>query len=235
MNYQAAPLTFGRNKPVFVSPHRFLYLVEQTLGKPLPESEQRRFEGCKSAQQFVSIIAESPVDEFLGIDLWKLAQIYVCLLGEFKMARINQKGYDALDAFEMLEGIEAGTVQVKHGGIGKNHFWSVKLGNPKSYSVLVFVGTANTRNPAEGDILVIPSDVLRPIVESWRSKEIPAISISKNKYHQQKRGQVLNSWWEYHLYDHSELRETVSKYVHGILVVVNPFDDTPMGKLLKKN
>lgn len=217
------PMHLYGKDAVVVSEHDFFALVEKTLGKKLPKSDQRRFEGCVCAQDFVTVVAESPIDEFLEINLWRLCQIYVCLLGGFKLAKVNQKGYDALDAFEMEKKIRAGTIEVKHSTSDASPYWNVRI-KDATYDVLVFVGMDDTRNPADGSMLVIPGKALKEIV-SQRDR----IVIRKSKYHRW-RGGVLNDWWNWHLLNHNQLRDTVSRYVMSdcIEVVRDPYEGLPL-------
>lgn len=201
---------------VEISQWAIFLLLEETFGRKLTPDMQRRFERCRCAQDVVTVIAEDWIDEFLRIDLWRLCQLYVALLGGFRLARPNTKGYDALDCFELHGAIKAGTIQVKHGGISKSPAWIVEIASKDgsaNYGALVYCAMRQTRNPSKGHLLVIPREDLQPVLDSGNTR----IVISKNKFYARKG--AMNRWWEYHLVDHSRLRSRVGKYIHGEPVV----------------
>lgn len=211
-----------------ISPHAFFLLLEETVGRRLPLSDQRRFSECRCPQDFVTVIAESPVSELLEIKLWRLCQIYVALLSHGRLARPNQKGYDVFNAFELYGALKAGTVQVKHGGIGTSKEWTVKIcssDGTANYGVLVFIGTYKTRNPSKGEMIVIPREDLQPLIDEGKTR----IHIHKTKYSrgsQHAKSGGLNQWWGYHLLDHTALKDRVSKYIHGVPII--DLEDLPL-------
>lgn len=199
-----------------ISQWAIFLLLEETFGRKLNQDMQARFARCKCAQDVVTVLAEDWIDEFLRIDLWRLCQLYIALLGGFKLARPQQKGYDALDCFELHGAIKAGTIQVKHGGRTIRPNWNVKIvseDGSSNYGVLVFDGMSETRNPSKGDLFIIPREDLQPTLEQGSVN----INVSKNKFYGRKGS--LNKWWEYHLPDHNRLRNRISKYIHGEPVI----------------
>ncbi len=209
-----------------ISNYMFFMLLEKVLGQPLSNGERRHFQGCRCVEDFMAVLIESPIYRKLAVEgnpigQWKLGELYTCLRCDMRWE--PRSGFDLWGALEYQKMITAGRVEVKTGGIIQSSDWIVQITGRKKVliaDVLVFVGMVDSYNPCDSVLLAIPKEILEPEVDRQLRKRdrIPYISINKCRF--SKKTRRMNKWYEFEVYDHSQLRQYIAQYVHGDFQII---------------
>lgn len=190
------------------------YLLRKIGIRP-NEQDRKIFEGCISVSQMMDRLCESESMRRL-INLHDEGEFYVSLLCECKWE--PRTGFDAYGAFEYLEMIKAGKLEVKTGEYTDNRMWNVRFtgttGDIRS-DVLVFIGMRDSIYMTKATMLAIPKEVLIPIASNYKCEYDARVhsGISKNRINIQTG--ELNQWYQYEVPNHNLLKDYVTRYIHG--------------------